>query len=146
MQSTYMYKIVIQCHLMEKCMFKLPVGMVCAIVVVVAHLFVKIYFIGNHLIASLLQATCIYIYILPLSYLLSALLQIPTLNLVSQRCVVNNFLEEVLFTSMASAICKHLDANQLKIREIRHAASAFSQILGRMAEWKGIWELVWIGI
>eukprot|EP00434_Breviolum_minutum_P000830 symbB.v1.2.000730.t1/scaffold36.1/size400579/2 len=36
--------------------------------------------------------------------------------------------DEVLFTSMASAICKHLDANQLKIREIRHAASAFSQM------------------
>lgn len=42
--------------------------------------------------------------------------------------------QEPLFTALAAALVKHLEQNQLGVRELRHAASAFGQCLGRAWE------------
>lgn len=134
------------CHLKEICMFKLPLGIVCTIIFYLpfhTDLCVKVSFDGNFLSASRLH---LYLHSTQIStdqdIFVSALLQTPIKYVFCTPRIHEarpDQFEEVLFTSMASAICKHLDANQLKIREIRHAASAFSQILGRMA--RGIWRI-----
>ena len=43
---------------------------------------------------------------------------------------ISPWTKEPLFSSLATALLKHLEAKQLGVRELRHAASAFGQCRG----------------
>jgi hypothetical protein len=55
---------------------------------------------------------------------------------------ISPWTKEPLFSSLATALLKHLEAKQLGVRELRHAASAFGQCRGgRTVETAGAgWE------